>query len=317
MVTLQSAGDSVDLVLQGGGIKAIGLAGGLHALSERDIRIRRIAGASGGAIVAGLTAAGYTATDLRRIIETEPFPELLDPRWYGQLPLVGKPLAILWRMGLHAGDRVLERLNELLRANGVESFGDLRDGSEFEPLQVVVSDVTARRLLLFPRDAGLFGIDPDRLGVGLVLRMSSSIPVVYEPVRLSHATDNSKHLLVDGGMLSNFPLWVFDDAPDPQRNVLGLRLMDDQPGDSLAGRLPVSALARTRLGQLIDYVESLARTMMEAHDRRYLDQDDVGRTIQIPTLGVGTTEFDLPAERIEELYQAGRERVHAAMGEPT
>jgi NTE family protein len=47
--------------------------------------------------------------------------------------------------------------------------------------------------------------------------------------------------------------------------------------------------------------------MLEANDRRYLEQADYARTIPIPTLGVGTTEFDLSPERAEDLYQAGRE----------
>lgn len=303
----------VDLVLQGGGIKAIGLAGAMDALAERGIFIHRIAGASGGAIVAGLTAAGYSPSDLRQIIETEPFLELLDTRWYTTLPLVGKPLAILWRMGMHPGMRLQARLAELLEAKGVLRFGDLRDGEDYYPLQVVVSDITARRLLLFPRDAALFGIEPDSLGVALALRMSASIPVVYEPVRLKHTTERTEHLLVDGGMLSNFPIWVFETTLDPDVPVIGLRLVDDQPGDSLSQRLPGPVFTRTRLGQLIDYVESLARTMMEAHDRRYLDVADIDRTVQVPTLGVGTTEFDLSARRIEELYQAGKQAVYEAL----
>jgi NTE family protein len=311
----EAIAEPVDLVLQGGGIKAIGLAGAMDALAERRIFIRRIAGASGGAVVAGLTAAGYSPQELRQIIETEPFPELLDTRWYTRLPLIGRPVALLWRLGMHPGDRLLRRLAELLEAKGIFRFGDLRDGGDVHPLQIVVSDVTARRLLLFPRDASLFGIEPDHLAVSLALRMSSSIPVIYEPVRLRHVTEQTEHLLVDGGMLSNFPLWVFDSPTEPDVPVIGLRLVDDQPGDSLAERLPLQAFNRTRLGQLIDYVESLARTMMDAHDRRYIDAGDIGRTIQVPTLGVGTTEFNLPPERIEALYQAGKDAVNTALDE--
>ncbi len=305
----------VDVVLQGGGIKAIGLVGALAELDDRGFTVRRIAGASGGAIVAGLATVGYSPADLRTVIENEDFPALLDLRWYSTLPLIGKPLAVLLRMGLHPGDRVRQRLVDLLSEKGIRKFGDLHRTGGAESLQIVVSDVTGRRLLLFPRDAALFGIDPDEMEIALALRMSSSIPVVYEPVQLKHVDDGTEHLLVDGGMLSNFPLWVFDRQDDSDVPVLGLRLADDQPGDSIADQLPVPALARTRLGQLIDYVESLARTMMEAHDRRYLDAGDYGRTIRIPTLGVGTTEFDLPPERIEALYQSGRNAVREAFDE--
>lgn len=315
MSVMPASPGPVDVVLQGGGIKAIGLAGALAELDDRGFTVSRIAGASGGAIVAGLVAAGYSPTELRTIIENEDFPALLDYRWYSSLPLIGKPLAVLLRMGLHPGDRVRQRLVELLSEKGVRRFGDLHGMDGLSPLQIVVSDVTGRRLLVFPRDAALFGIEPDEMEIALALRMSASIPVVYEPVRLKHADEDTAHLLVDGGMLSNFPLWVFDREADTSVPVLGLRLVDDQPGDSLADQLPVPALARTRLGQLIDYVESLARTMMEAHDRRYLDASDSARTVRIPTLGIGTTEFDLPRERIEALYQGGRDAVRGAFDE--
>jgi NTE family protein len=313
MVLMRSSSGPIDLVLQGGGIKAIGLVGGMDELERQQIRVKRIAGASGGAVVAGLSASGYTPTDLRRLIETEPFPELLDTRWYARLPAIGKPLAVLLRMGLHPGDRLLERLSELLADRGVRTFGDLRDAHPYDPLQVVVSDITARRILLLPRDAVLFGIEPDELEVALALRMSSSIPIIYEPVRLTSVSDSTEHLLVDGGMLSNFPLWIFDRQNDPETEVIGLRLVEDQPDTGLVDLLPVPALARTRFGQLVDYVESMARTLMEAHDRRYLDAGEIARTVPVPTLGVGTTEFDLSPERAEALYQAGQQAVRAIL----
>ena len=53
-------------------------------------------------------------------------------------------------------------------------------------------------------------------------------------------------------------------------------------------------------------MKALAQTMMEAHDRLYIEQSSYARTIPIPTLGVGTTEFDLSKERALELYDSGR-----------
>jgi NTE family protein len=50
----------------------------------------------------------------------------------------------------------------------------------------------------------------------------------------------------------------------------------------------------------------MAQTMMEAHDRLYVEQANYARTIAIPTLGVGTTEFGLPRERAIALYDSGR-----------
>jgi len=51
----------------------------------------------------------------------------------------------------------------------------------------------------------------------------------------------------------------------------------------------------------------LFSTMMEANDARYIKDEQFIRTIPIPTLGVGTTEFDISREKSEALYQSGRE----------
>jgi len=47
--------------------------------------------------------------------------------------------------------------------------------------------------------------------------------------------------------------------------------------------------------------------MMEAHDARYIKDEQFSRTIPIPTLGIGTTEFDITREKSEALYQSGRD----------
>jgi NTE family protein len=46
---------------------------------------------------------------------------------------------------------------------------------------------------------------------------------------------------------------------------------------------------------------------MEAHDRMYVEQSSFARTIPIPTLGVGTTEFDITPNRALALYESGRQ----------
>src|SRR4029453_34499 len=47
-------------------------------------------------------------------------------------------------------------------------------------------------------------------------------------------------------------------------------------------------------------------TMMEAHDRMYIENGAFARAIPIPTKGVAATDFDFSKERAEALYQSGR-----------
>ena len=81
--------------------------------------------------------------------------------------------------------------------------------------------------------------------------------------------------------------------PDPKATTLAERLGPREPAPS-------------RLGAVIDYFRSLVDTVLEAHDRLYIDKADFARTIPIDTLGVRTTDFDLTPEKALELYKSGR-----------
>jgi len=75
----------------------------------------------------------------------------------------------------------------------------------------------------------------------------------------------------------------------------GFKLVEPEKGTPHRVRGPISLLA------------SLISTMAEAHDVRYIEDAQFVRTIPIPTLGVGTTEFDITKEKSEALYQSGKQ----------
>ena len=306
----------VDLVLEGGGVKGIGLVGALAVLEERGFRPQNLAGTSAGAIAAALTAAGYSAAELREILSGLDFNSFKDEGWEDRVPIVGVPLSVLKDEGIFEGRRLLEWLRDLLAERGVSTFGDLVDDEyAAEPryryrLQVIASDITARRLLVLPRDATRFGVDPDDLGVAEAVRMSMSIPIFFEPWRWVAKPDEQspgegeEHLIVDGGVLSNFPVWLFDSVREPPWPTFGLMLVEPEPRKPVAVRLESPARSQANI---FDFVKALVQTMLEAHDRMYLESDSYVRTIGVPTLGVRTTEFDLSRARAEQLYQSGRD----------
>ena len=74
----------------------------------------------------------------------------------------------------------------------------------------------------------------------------------------------------------------------------------------MAGRIPPAEPEARGVGALISYLKSLVGTMLEAHDRLYLEKADYARTITIPTLGVSTVNFDLAPERKDALFEEGR-----------
>ena len=303
-----------DLVFEGGGVKGIGLAGALQTLEERAYVPQNVAGTSAGAISAALLAAGYSADELREIIVSLDYRQFQDRGWEDKVPLIERSLSLLLDLGLYEGERFYQWMREMLEAKGVRTFADLvhpdyADDPRYRSrLQVIASDVTTHELLVLPRDADKIGIEPDELDVALAVRMSMSIPIFFEPVRFEGPKADRTHVIVDGGMLSNFPVWLFDceDGEPPEWPTFGLLLVEPKPSVPLGARLPAPKMTGSGPGAVIDYVKALAQTMMEAHDRLYVEQANFARTIAIPTLGVGTTEFDLPRERAIALYDSGR-----------
>jgi NTE family protein len=304
----------VDLVFEGGGVKGIGLAGALATLEEEGYRPQNVAGTSAGAISASLLAAGYDADELKEIIMNLDYRQFEDKAWEDKVPVIDRSLSLLLDLGLYEGQRFLDWIGELLRAKNVTTFADLVHPEYADDplyrwrLQVIASDVTSHDLLVLPRDAHKLGVKPDDLDVALAVRMSMSIPVFFEPVRFDNPETGETHVIVDGGMLSNFPVWLFDcEDGEPEWPTFGLLLVEPKPSVPIGARIPKEKTQARGPRAVLDYVKSLAQTMMEAHDRMYVEQSSFARTIPIPTLGVGTTEFDITPNRALALYESGRQ----------
>ena len=301
----------VDLVCEGGGVKGIGLAGAYAALEQRGYRPKSVAGTSAGAITAALIAAGYTSAELDDILLKVPFASFKDEDWRDKIPVIGRGISVGFELGIYEGKAFQSWITGLLQAKGITHFGQLADEDEegrHYRLRVIASDVTHRRMLVLPDDAGHLGIEPDEMEIAYAVRMSMSIPVFFEPV--IHEHDGEEHLIVDGGMLSNFPVWLFDcHGRDPRWPTFGLMLVEPEPAKPIGHRLAGEddGEHEVKRGSLVDFVKSLALTMMAAHDRLYIEQATYARTIPIPTLGVGTTEFNITPDRIHALYQSGHE----------
>ena len=70
----------IGLVLGGGGAKGAAEVGVLKVIEQAGIPIDYIAGSSVGAIVGGLYAAGYTASELETLFQTQEWLSLLTDR---------------------------------------------------------------------------------------------------------------------------------------------------------------------------------------------------------------------------------------------
>ncbi|GBG39217.1 patatin-like phospholipase family protein [Mycobacterium montefiorense] len=288
--------DSVDLVCQGGGVRGIGLVGAVDALAAAGYRFPRVAGTSAGAIVASLVAAlqaaGEPLTRLAEIMRSLDYRKFLDRNLIGRVPLIGGGLSLLVSDGVYRGAYLEHLLAGLLADLGVRTFGDLRTGEGPEQfawsLVVTASDLSRRRLVRIPWDLDSYGIDPNEFPVARAVHASAAIPYVFEPVRVGSAT------WVDGGLLSSFPVELFDRA-QPRWPTFGIRL-SARPG------IPPTHPVHGPVSLGIAAIE----TLVSNQDNAYIDDPcTVRRTIFVPSDEVSPIDFDITAEQRDALYRRG------------
>lgn len=287
----------VNAVFEGGGVKGIALAGAVHAAENIGVAFDRVAGTSSGSIVAAMLAAGFSAAELKLIIEATPFRSFLKRSALFNAKVFGPAIRLLARKGLYSGDALEQWICGILKSKGIRVFADLPPGK----LQIIASDITSGKLLVLPQDIEAYDIDPMQLPVARAIRMSASIPYFFDPVIIRQSERRKarvmakSYYIVDGGLLSNFPLWLFDQnmpGVSPEQ-VLGFQTVG------------MSDVQPHRINGPISMFQAMFETMLSAHDQRYIEQHNRVRTIKIPVLGVRTTQFNLTPEQSGELYRSG------------
>lgn len=303
-----------DIVLEGGGVKGIGLVGALSVLEEAGYRFQKVAGTSAGAIVGSLVAADMRADELRAVMESLDYLKFKDESFLDRLGRVGKGLSLLLENGVYEGQYLAEWLGGLLETRDRATFGSMRiadPGSTLPEdrryrLVVMASDVSAGRLRRLPWDyRSCYGLEPDGCPVSQAVRASMSIPFFYEPFKLDYTRQvdgrakKERAFLVDGGMLSNFPVAVFDrnDGQAPRWPTIGIKL----------SARPLGEEAPQDISGPLGLARAMVRTMTGFHDQLHLDDEEVlARTIFVDTTGVKATDFDLDRPTQERLYRNGR-----------
>lgn len=282
----------IDGVFSGGGVKAYAFIGALRSIRENEFQIERVAGTSAGAIVASLIAAKYTVSEIEESIIQLDLTRFLDPPKITKVIPLSKWLFLYFNMGLNKGDKLEEWISNQLAQKGIYTFNDLKKGY----LKVVVSDLTLGKLVVIPDDLKrIYGIDPATFSVAKAVRMSAGFPYFFMPAKLSDM-NNQKSLIVDGGLLSNFPLWIFGkNKTHLKRPVLGVKLSGST--ETVPTRKIVNA---------IDMFQALFSTMKLAHDARYVSKTKQDNIIFIPVEGVETVNLFISNKVKQELIHMGQ-----------
>jgi NTE family protein len=310
--------EEADGVFRGGGVKGLGIAGALEGFAaDPHYPVKswvNVAGASAGAIIASFLAVkgDQGVAELGPLLERMPFASFEDYPRGGRL-LGGVP-NMFRHHGMARGEVFRKWIDTEL---GGATFAAVKSDKGTSRLKMVAVDVTNGQLLLLPDDLHLYRlpgsdtpIDPDAFPISSAVRMSMSIPYLFEPVQLLREGTTKTAEIIDGGTLSNFPVWIFDVDPAeggdrPKRLTFGFTLTG---GRGIAG-------GSGSIGKLVPWPArfgvDIVRTAMSAWDSRFASHSTRVRTVTIDALDVGTTDFNLSAEQRQALVDSGKKAAAA------
>jgi NTE family protein len=213
---------------------------------------------------------------------------------------------------VHTGNYLHDFVRDHLAGLGVRTFADLRDDDPDSSLPldqryrliIYVSDISRSRLLRLPWDyRDIFGLEPGEQDVADCVRASSSIPFFYTPVRL-RPRQGKPSWLVDGGMMSDFPIEVFDrtDGRPNRWPTIGIKLSTHQPASTVVHDVH----------NLLTFGQGMLGTLTSWYDRTTDDRPAlVDRTIFVDCFGIKATDLDISQVDKARLYASGRAAAEA------
>lgn len=264
-VARRASGHALGVVFSGGGARGLAHIGVIERLVDAGVPIDRVGGCSAGAFASALLAMGRTPAEMLEIGREE----FVERRPFGDF---GVP-----REGLIKGKRA--------RAMLLRVFGDTRIEELSLSMFAVSADLASGELVVHRT-----GLVRDAVAA------SMSLPGVAPPIAIGG------HLLVDGGILDNFPVDVMRDMDEGP--VVGVDVMREFPVPDPGSARGLKELAGPGI------VSTLARSMVLGGWQRAQQNRRLADVLISPAVdAIGMFEFD----RMDEAVDAGRRAADAAL----
>ena len=313
-----------NLIFEGGGVKGIAYVGALRELRKRGImdNVIRVGGTSAGAINAILVGLNYTEEETSDILWKLNFNNFMDDSW----GIIRDFDRLVKEFGWYKGEFFRNWIGSLIKAktgNSESTFADIKALQEkkgFKDIYLVGTNLSTRFSEVFSYE------HTPRICVADAARISMSIPLFFKAVR--SVRDD---VYVDGGVLANYPIKLFDREKYVSENRIDteyynkvnkqISLLEreiskytfnkETLGFRLDSKKEIAIFRdhaeppRQKIKDFFDYAWGLIETYMEAQQSNHLHSDDWQRTIYIDTLGVKTTDFDLSDDKKKALVDSG------------
>jgi len=286
-----------NLALEGGGIRGLAYPGAIQVLEQRGIikDIENVAGTSAGAITALMMGLGYTGFEIDSILQTLKIQRFNDGK-----NIFGKIYRVKNEYGIFKGEKFERWISALIKqktGNPDLTFMQLHQlathNDKFKNVYCVGTNITQQQLQIFS-----WKHTPD-MQIKTAIHISMCIPVYFKPVAVDSnwkqisikKAIGNYDLYVDGGMLCNYPVNMFDTCvnggnpllcEDVKYNyqTLGLKLESSEQIDHY--NKDNTDIVPHKITSVNEYIMALINLMTESLNRKTAGlKNETGRTIYI------------------------------------
>ena len=285
--------DNCKAVFQGGGCKAVAYVGAYEEAYARGVFFSELSGASAGALIAALIAAGAKPDYLRKVVMDLDFSQFVTdyqkPGWLEKMKMkLGVKdksfdkyanyisiSALKDNYGIFDMKKIYNFVNDHLKTlsgKDILTFQDLTPD-----LHIVCADLYTHKIKTWNRKK-----TPEE-SVAKAVCCSCAIPFFFKPFDGRY---------VDGGVLCNLPNFIFADEPNYNK-ILSFRFKTTSEVD--------------RINSFVDYCKALGETVVEGSDKMHELLNLESYDISIEVNDITATDFDkLTEEKKIELMDIGR-----------
>jgi len=309
-----------NIVLEGGGIRGFAYIGAYEVLDSLHIltSVERIGGSSAGAIQAALLAVGYTPAEMKEIALTIPLKKFNDGGW----SVIGGTRRLRKQFGWYKGDAFSEWIGTLIAqktGSASTTFSELhqlKNKKGYKDLYITGTDLTYQCLQIFSYE------QYPNMSIRDAVRISMSIPLYYKPVLIDDSgkiyskPEQNKilHVMVDGGVLSNYPIQMFDSTKYSSRydsvnvfysnpETLGILL---ERSDQIAYNSKNPGVAPINIKKMRQFYSALYFTLVDKPNPELMNSAIIRRAISIDNLNLSPRVRKLDTKTIDSLINSGR-----------
>lgn len=318
-----------NIVFEGGGVKGIAYIGALEALEKSEVisSIQRVGGTSAGAITALIVGLGIKSKDMLEFIKGKDLQTIEDNEVLDVLDVA----RLLTKYGWNKGEVVRKWIGDAIEfatGNVNSTFEDIKQVQKeknFKDMYFVGTNLSTHSYKIYCHE-----LTPKTRLIDAV-EISTSIPLYF-----TAKTDEERNYYVDGGVLMNYPIRLFDEKGfiedtelwsvqdvevpksyklanekktelvinniteteyKPNLETIGFRLESE---DKILFYHTKEAVVN-EINNIYDFTKHLIKTLREFKNYTYLNDIDMSRTIFLDVTGVNTTDWNISPEKMAKI----------------